>query len=1189
MAAARRGRDRGARAAPGSQSDEDRARPGEHDRGNVRGSCRRRRARSARSPPLGATPSRVSSRALRGAPAPRSRPPPGCPGAAGRRGRDGDTSLAPALRRLPGSDRQRARRCRARARARRSGGVPPAAARPARRRGGRRGARLVAGSRALLPQLRLGAAARGRHAATVGDRPARRGGRSRPGRPPVALDLVGADAAGRGAARGRARRDRCGATAAARRRRGGCAPDRVRRPRGGRATPRPGRRSPQAHLERRNRRSPPPPDGDGERGRRLRRRRRRLAGREPRRCGAPRPSPVPRRRPSSRRASSRRSASCSGSPSPWAPRSSSSSPSRSSRAAPAALRPRRPRGRRRRSSRRSASLASGAVDADELAEGGSAPLVLLLLPGLVGFAAAIGAARLLPVVGRLLARRGRASVRLAGVSLARAPGAAGIAAAFLALAIGLAALAESYRSTLARGERDRAAFALPTDVVVRENLRALVPVFRAAPLERFERLPGVEAAHPIVRATASAGPAASISGVTVLGASPEAVESMPLWREDWGSIERRSPRRSRPAARQRSGGPSSGGDLAARRRPGSRLVPRHDRATGRLVPDARPRRRRRRGGPSSSRRVFPRPRAAGSSSRSRSVPPRLGDRGADSGVALRGRTSLRVLGVALDDWVGQGGVTIARDADPGALDARPTPSRTSGRRASGRGSRPTAKPPAAVVTTRLGELAGGVGGTLAAPGRRRAGHGRGRRRRRAHPGRVRRRGARRPRDASHRGLERGSRPRAGVRALARRRTGRGGPGRGGARAPAVRRARDELAGAARRRTRAAIRSRTARCWRSAPQRSSRSSSRSQDSCSPSAPTCATTAGELADLEAQGATPGLLRRTIAARGGRSSARSGVAGGVVAGLVLAVLVTRVVAVTARADAPEPPLVTTVDPLLLVRRRASRSLPSRPRSSCADDEAAFADPAGPGPDRRRGVTAIVELARRLRRPSLRGRRRRRPAGSDALGGARRALRRPRAERRRQVDARARRRGSRAAFRRSRRGRRARPRRRLAVGRRASSRPRRRVCRPALLALARGRPDGRGARRRYRSDCAGAAGGAAAAALARLLERVGLARPGRRAARRALRRRAAADRALRRARARAGAARRGRADGRARRGVGARAVLDLLARARARRGHGRARRQPRSRLRRRSPTGSSTSATGGSGRSGSRRRTRS
>ena len=183
-------------------------------------------------------------------------------------------------------------------------------------------------------------------------------------------------------------------------------------------------------------------------------------------------------------------------------------------------------------------LASGSVDARELASGGAAPAVLLLLPGLVAFAAAVGASRLLPAAGRLLARRGSSDVRLAGVSVARAPGAAGIAAAFLALAVGLALLAEAYRSTLLTGEADQAAYAVPADVVVREDLRSLVPVLRAAPLDRYASIPGVDAAYPVLRVSANAGPSASISGVTVLGLPQGAIRGMPLWRGDWGTSKR---------------------------------------------------------------------------------------------------------------------------------------------------------------------------------------------------------------------------------------------------------------------------------------------------------------------------------------------------------------------------------------------------------------------------------------------------------------------------------------------------------------------------------------------------------------------------------------------------------------------------------------------------------------------------
>ena len=512
------------------------------------------------------------------------------------------------------------------------------------------------------------------------------------------------------------------------------------------------------------------------------------------------------------------------------------------------------------------------MDADELAEGGSAPIMLLLLPGLVGFAAAIGAARLLPVVGRLLARRGTPSVRLAGVSLARAPGAAGIAAAFLALAIGLAALAESYRSTLARGERDRAAFALPTDIVVRENLRALVPVLRAAPLERYETLPGVEAAHPIVRATASAGPASSISGVTVLGASADAVESLPLWRDDWGLSQ------TALADAIAADGPAGlrgpllrGSTLRLAVDPGLvSYVATIEQRDGvfRTLDLGTPARRR--PGVLSAR--LP---AAARGGRLVAItlrPPRLSDRGADSGVALRGRTTLRVLGLALDDWVGQGGVTIGRSAVPGELDLAYTV--TNQREARIRPRQVTDdEPPAAVVTTRLGELAGGVGGILPLRVGGGADRDRGRGGRRTAAGSLRGRGRRRPGDAPDRSLERRTRRCACRSSGSTSRRARGRASR-----------RRWLADPSRCSRRARGRERGGRPARPARSRHAprarrgsarRAHARGVGLALAVRADLRDDRGELYDLEAQGATPALLRRS-SARAALRRAR-GLAGG------------------------------------------------------------------------------------------------------------------------------------------------------------------------------------------------------------------------------------------------------------------------------------------------------------------------
>ena len=287
-------------------------------------------------------------------------------------------------------------------------------------------------------------------------------------------------------------------------------------------------------------------------------------------------------------------------------------------------------------------LASGSVDAGELASGGVAPAVLLLLPGLVAFAAAVVASRFLPGAGRLFARRGAGDVRLAGVSVARSPGAAGVAAAFLALAVGLAVLAVAYRSTLQTGEHDQAAYAVPADVVVREDLRALVPVTSAAPLSRYGAIPGVEAAYPVLRSSASAGPAASVSGVTVLGVPGsgdprDATLARRLGHEQVGPcrgcraerVDRAPGRHARWARLRLAVGPGLVSYRATIEQPdGSFRLVELGRANGnRAEPPLR-----------------------GSAARSARggrlvsitlVPPRIIERGSDEGVALRGTTTVR--------------------------------------------------------------------------------------------------------------------------------------------------------------------------------------------------------------------------------------------------------------------------------------------------------------------------------------------------------------------------------------------------------------------------------------------------------------------------------------------------------------------------------------------------------------------
>ena len=588
-------------------------------------------------------------------------------------------------------------------------------------------------------------------------------------------------------------------------------------------------------------------------------------------------------------------------------------------------------------------VASGAVDADALAEGGTPTVTLLLLPGLVAFSVAVAASRLVPAVGRLVGRRGRGSgARLAGVSLARSAGAAGVAAAFLALAIALAGLAEAYRSTLETGERDQAAFAVPTDVVVREDLRSLVPVLRAAPLERYASMPGVEAVHPVTRLTASAGPAASVSGVTVLGVPPDALRAAPLWRDDWGAsreavveaIERdgpsglRGPVLSGPELVLEAGpGLLSFRAIVAQRDGGFRTL-----ELGSADADTA----------SVLRARLPRVARPGRLVALELVAPRLTDRGADAGIALRGATRIRIPGVSLEGWVGEGGVSVSRaSVDSGAT--RLEYAVTAQRHARFRPRQPTDdEPPAAVVTTALGALAGGRGGTL--------------------PLRI-----------------GGESVVVTVAAVVERLPGTTGDAvvadlgalttavdtRAPGAAPVGELWLDVAAGEGDRVEEAlgrppfAVLETRSREALEADARQDPLGHGTLLALGAAALAALALAvwglalairadlrddrGDLVDLEAQGATPRLLRRVVTARA-TLVALVGVLGGIVGGALLALLVTRVVSVTARASSPEPPLVTTVDPLVLVAVGVFFALVSGALVGLTTRRA-FSEPRGPG----------------------------------------------------------------------------------------------------------------------------------------------------------------------------------------------------------------------------------------------------
>jgi len=183
-------------------------------------------------------------------------------------------------------------------------------------------------------------------------------------------------------------------------------------------------------------------------------------------------------------------------------------------------------------------LARGSADAPELVAGNGTGLVLLLLPALVSFVAAVLVARLLPSALRLLERavpRRALTLRLAGLGLARRPGYAVVAVAFVAVSVGLALFAVSYRSTLQTGEQEQAAFAVPADEVVREDLAQLVPVRNAVTPEVERSLGSGVQVSRVTRLAGSIAGAADVTGITVLGLPTGALRRIGGWRSDFAA------------------------------------------------------------------------------------------------------------------------------------------------------------------------------------------------------------------------------------------------------------------------------------------------------------------------------------------------------------------------------------------------------------------------------------------------------------------------------------------------------------------------------------------------------------------------------------------------------------------------------------------------------------------------------
>ena len=322
-------------------------------------------------------------------------------------------------------------------------------------------------------------------------------------------------------------------------------------------------------------------------------------------------------------------------------------------------------------------LLRGDLDQETLAQESGTAAALVLLPGLVTFVAAVICARLLRPGLLLLERasRGRSvGLRLAALSLARHPGHAAVAAAFLVVSVGLAVFAESYRSTLARGQEEQAAYAVPLDFTLREDLTRLIQVNDAAPPERLAELGEDVRVEPVLRLSGNVSRAGGRTGITILGLDPEAIPALRGWRDDFSAVspatlasrvetagdpEIRGPMHPRRRVAARGRRPRRGrGPHRQRADAGRRLrPPRPGRGrAGRLDP---PCRRAARGAGRTHRRRDAEPAGQGPGARRRGQAARAGAR--RSAPSPRRPPAARSSLDRYEDWIGVNGIEPVRE------------------------------------------------------------------------------------------------------------------------------------------------------------------------------------------------------------------------------------------------------------------------------------------------------------------------------------------------------------------------------------------------------------------------------------------------------------------------------------------------------------------------------------------------
>jgi hypothetical protein len=187
--------------------------------------------------------------------------------------------------------------------------------------------------------------------------------------------------------------------------------------------------------------------------------------------------------------------------------------------------------------------ATGALDPNQVAASANNP-ILILLPALAFFAAAVVLLRTLPLLLRIaerLARRAPFGVRLAFLTATRSPAQAAATTTFLAIALGGALFSLNYRQTLLRQGRDQADFAAGAAWrVVERGPLGNRGESDATPLTRFNRV-SRERPTPVIRLDAqlpNVSPSVDPLPLQIVALPTARLRSIRGWRTGFSSLSR---------------------------------------------------------------------------------------------------------------------------------------------------------------------------------------------------------------------------------------------------------------------------------------------------------------------------------------------------------------------------------------------------------------------------------------------------------------------------------------------------------------------------------------------------------------------------------------------------------------------------------------------------------------------------